>query len=69
MTNLENNPSSASAFIVMRSSFMAFLILAILSGHSSIFGKDLQPELNERVNSVYKSIVRIEVVSESGSNG
>ena len=69
MTNLENNPSSASASIGMKFSYLAFLILAVLSGHSSIFGKDSQPELNERVNSVYKSIVRIEVVSESGSNG
>ena len=47
----------------------ALLILAILAGHCSIFAKDSQPELNERVNSVYQSIVRIEVVSESGSNG
>ena len=69
MTNLENNPSSASASIGMKFSYLAFFILAVLSGHSSIFAKDLQPELNERVNSVYKSIVRIEVVSESGSNG
>lgn len=48
---------------------VAFLIVAILAGHPSIFANDSQPKLNERVNSVYQSIIRIEVVSESGSNG
>ena len=35
---------------------------------SSIFGKETT-EINDRVHSVYQAIVRIEVVSERGSNG
>ena len=43
--------------------FFPFLFSAL-----KLFGSE-EFEINERVNSVYRAIVRIEVVSERGSNG
>ena len=49
--------------------YSKLLLLIIFIGPCSIFGKVSQLEINDRVNAVYRSIVRIEAVSESGSNG
>ena len=44
----------------------AYAVVLLIT--SSIFGKETT-EINDRVHAVYQAIVRIEVVSERGSNG
>ena len=49
--------------------FKLFLLSFLcLPGFYPLVGKQIK-EINDRVNSVYRAIVRIEVVSERGSNG
>ncbi len=51
-------------------SFFRYILIGLLFTGSAMGAEDDGPiSINDRVNSVYQSIVRIEVVSEIGSNG
>jgi len=49
--------------------FVFIFTVSILANLSISYAKEKGFQINEKVNSVYQAIVRIEVVSERGSNG
>ena len=49
--------------------FVFILTVSLLANLSISYAKEKGFQINEKVNSVYQAIVRIEVVSERGSNG